>query len=341
MKDKFIKRLSLNKKSKSTMKSILFAINHYSSFLSNKPLENSTEDDILEYIQHLREEGNAESSISLYKSKLRQFFTFCDEELEDKKYRKFVKLLKGQIKSKKLTPEDILSVEEIKRLIIVATSEQDRAIVSILYESGMRIGEFVALNRSNVKIIEKDMIISIPNLEGCKTGSRTIPCVELSGHAAITRSAMMEMTDVKMSYRYWGSAHSDMLDIYIHLSEEMKSDSYKRLMDIKTEESKIKNSIASLCVECGKQIPSGNLCDTCNSIKKISEENERLKAKVQFLENIEKERELKNQTYKNFFDKEIEAMNSLIKHAELEKLTYNKQTKNPTNVLQKKEPENK
>jgi hypothetical protein len=96
-------------------------------------------------------------------------FTFCEEQLEDKKYRKFVKLLKGQIKSKKLTPEDILSVEEIKLLINVATSEQDRAIVSILYESGMRIGEFVALNISNVKIIEKDVIISVPNLEGCKT----------------------------------------------------------------------------------------------------------------------------------------------------------------------------
>lgn len=52
MKDKFIKRLSLNKKSKANMKSILFAINHYSSFLSNKPLENSTEDNLLHYILH-------------------------------------------------------------------------------------------------------------------------------------------------------------------------------------------------------------------------------------------------------------------------------------------------
>lgn len=325
MKDKFIKSLSINKKSKATMKSILFAMNHYSIFLGNKP-EDSTEDDLLEYIQHLRDEGNAESSISLYKSKLKQFFNYCDEQTDEKKYRKFVKLLRGQIKGKNITPQDILSVEEIKRLINVSTTEQDRVLVAALYESGMRIGEFVALKISNVEIKEKDVILYIPNIEGCKTGSRTVHCVELSvyvqdwlkchpfyqpdsqfiqlkefairnhlkklaeraqikkpinphsfRHAAITRSAMMGMTDVDMSYRYWGSAHSDMLDVYIHLSKEMNSDSYKRIMGINTDESKIKNSIVSVCVECGKQIPSGSLCKQCEENKILKAEIEKMK----------------------------------------------------------------
>jgi hypothetical protein len=41
---------------------------------------------------------------------------------------------------------------------------------------------------------------------------------------------MIGMTDIDMSYRYWGCAHSDMLDTYIHLSKEMNSESYKRTM---------------------------------------------------------------------------------------------------------------
>jgi hypothetical protein len=57
MKDKFIKSLSINKKSKATMKSILFAMNHYSIFLGNK-LEDSTEDDILDYIGLTRLNSN-------------------------------------------------------------------------------------------------------------------------------------------------------------------------------------------------------------------------------------------------------------------------------------------
>jgi len=46
----------------------------------------------------------------------------------------------------------------------------------------------------------------------------------------------------------------------------MNSDSYKRIMGINTDESKIKNSIVSVCVECGKQIPSGSYA---NSVRKI------------------------------------------------------------------------
>lgn len=341
MKDKFIKRLSLNKKSKATMKSIHFAITHYNTFLDNKPLEESTEDDILDYIQHLRDEGNIESSISLYKSKLRQFFNFCYEETDEIKYRKLVKLLKGQITGKKITPQDILTYEEVKRLINVATTEQDRVIISCLAESGLRIGEFVALKISNVEIKDNDITFYVPNIEGCKTGSRTVPCIELSGyvqdwlkchpsprpesqfiqlkefairnhlkklaeraqikksvnphsfrHFAITRSAMIGMTDVDMSYRYWGSAHSEMLDVYIHLSKEMNSDSYKRTMGMLEDTNKVINPLASRCVECGKLIPSGNLCKQCEENKSLKTEMEKMKqsnkeneGKIEFLTN--------------------------------------------------------
>jgi integrase len=96
-------------------------------------------------------------------------------------------LLKGQIPGKEISPKDIFSAEEVKKLINVATIEQDRAIVSILYESGMRIGEFIALKISDVEIKDigfnqQEVIFHIPNQEGCKTGSRTIPCLEVSGY---------------------------------------------------------------------------------------------------------------------------------------------------------------
>jgi integrase len=163
----------------------------------------------------------------------------------------------------------------------------------------MRIGEFIALKISDVEIKDagfnqQEVIFHIPNQEGCKTGSRTIPCLEVSGyvqdwlkchpfhqpdsqfiqlkgfgirsrmkklaeraqlkkpinphnlrHSAITRSAMLGMSDIDISMRYWGSAHSDMLNIYIHLSKQMNSDSYRRTMGMGGEESKIINPIAS------------------------------------------------------------------------------------------------
>lgn len=292
----------------------------------------------MEYIEYLRNDGQGEGSIALHKAKLRQFFAFCFEETDEKKYRKFIKLLRGNIPSKEISPLDILSAEDVKKLINVATIEQDRAIVSILFESGMRIGELIALKISNVEIKDigfgqQEVVFHIPNDEGCKTGSRTIPCLEVSSyvqdwlkchpslepnsqfiqlkgfgirsrikklaeraqfkksinphnfrHSAITRSAMLGMSDIDISLRYWGCAHSDMLNTYIHLSKQMNSDSYKRTMGMSGEESKIINPIASRCVECGHLIQSGNLCKQCNDNKILNE-------KLKNVEKINEERQ--------------------------------------------------
>jgi ribosomal protein L32 len=111
-------------------------------------------------------------------------------------------------------------------------------------------------------------------------------------HSAITRSAMLGMSDIDISMRYWGSAHSDMLNIYIHLSKQMNSDSYRRTMGMGGEESKIINPIASRCVECGHLIPSGKLCKQCEDNKNLTKKLQKMEqgkkdsdAKIEFLTN--------------------------------------------------------
>jgi hypothetical protein len=56
--------------------------------------------------------------------------------------------------------------------------------VAIFWESGMRIGELMALTNRMVEMNEKDQEVTfhIPDLEGCKTGKRTVPCVEIYGY---------------------------------------------------------------------------------------------------------------------------------------------------------------
>jgi hypothetical protein len=46
MKEKFLKSLSMNKKAKSTLKSIRYSINSYSSFIGDKLLEDSNENNL-------------------------------------------------------------------------------------------------------------------------------------------------------------------------------------------------------------------------------------------------------------------------------------------------------
>lgn len=337
MKDKFFKRLSSSPKKKAdeTLKSIKYCINTYQEFIGNKLIENSTENDLLDYIEYLREnEKNKESSIALHCAKLRQFFAFCYEENDEKKYRKFVKLLKGKIPGKEISPKDIYSPEEIKRLINVATLEQDRAIVSILYESGMRIGEFIALKISMVELdeIKQEVIFHIPNQEGCKTGSRDVLCTDVYGyvqdwlkchpfpndldsafiqlkefairnrlrnlegraqikkpinphnfrHSSITNACIIKMQPNQISMRYWGIPNSNMLSTYLHLSEQIVNSGYRDAKGMGNGNGQtIINPLASRCVNCGHLIQSGNLCKTCQDSKKLSTENEMLKAEIQ------------------------------------------------------------
>ena len=43
-------------------------------------------------------------------------------------------------------PDDILTQEEIRSLISAARTDRDRAFISMLYESGCRIGELLNLH---------------------------------------------------------------------------------------------------------------------------------------------------------------------------------------------------
>jgi hypothetical protein len=54
------------------------------------------------------------------------------------RYRKLIKALKGQIPSKPMSPQDILNSDDIKLLINVAGVEQDKCLIAVLWESGMR-----------------------------------------------------------------------------------------------------------------------------------------------------------------------------------------------------------
>jgi hypothetical protein len=97
---------------------------------------------------------------------------------------KNLKSISHGIQRTRLKPSEILNPEDIKKLINVATIERDRCVVAVLFESGMRRGELLSLTNHMVKMDEERQLVTfeIPDEEGCKTGSRTIPCAEIYGY---------------------------------------------------------------------------------------------------------------------------------------------------------------
>jgi len=152
----------------------------------DKPLEDATFDELMTYIEG-QKKIFSKNTVSLSIHKFVQFYKFCFETTEDIKYERLIKKLKKintRIERSHINPSDILLPEDIKKLINVSTLERDRCIVSTFFESGMRIGEFLALTNNMVIMDEKtqEVTFNIPNIEGCKTGGRTVVCLEIFGY---------------------------------------------------------------------------------------------------------------------------------------------------------------
>jgi site-specific recombinase XerD len=151
-----------------------------------RPLEEATYEELFSYIESLKS-NLSENTVALYESKLIQFYRFCFEETEDIRYNKMVKKLKNintGIKRNHINPSDILLPEDIKKLINVATLERDRCIIATLFESGIRRGELLALTNHMVLMdeLKQEVTFNVPDQEGCKTGGRTVVCLEIYGY---------------------------------------------------------------------------------------------------------------------------------------------------------------
>lgn len=109
---------------------------------------------------------------------LRKFFTWLRGT---KEYPPEVAWLRVHTKIKCMkTHEDLLTEEEVKRLIAHARTVQDRAFISVLYESGCRIGEIIYMNISQVKFDELGAQLFVAG----KTGFRRVRVVACGPYLA-------------------------------------------------------------------------------------------------------------------------------------------------------------
>lgn len=86
----------------------------------------------------------------------------------------------GSRKNNDTLPEDLLTEDEVKKLIESCRNPRDRAIVSVLWESGCRIGELLTLRNKNVTF---DATLTRITVHG-KTGSRRVPLLDSTPYLA-------------------------------------------------------------------------------------------------------------------------------------------------------------
>ena len=126
-----------------------------------KDFDKATESEIKRVVAIINTSPFTEWTKYDYKRSVKKFFRWLGKEKE-------VSWLKcNGIKNRKL-PEEILSEEDIEKLIGSATSIRDKALIAVLYESGCRVGEFLSMRIKNVSFDRYGAVIVVHGKTGCR-----------------------------------------------------------------------------------------------------------------------------------------------------------------------------
>lgn len=91
-----------------------------------------------------------ESSKREFKICIKKFYRWLRSSNEYPEEVKWIKLHYRKCEKKRL-PEEMLTEEDIKKLINASNNPRDKAFISVLYESGCRIGEIFSLKLKHIK----------------------------------------------------------------------------------------------------------------------------------------------------------------------------------------------
>lgn len=143
----------------------------------DKAVEEVTKNDIRKWLRYLTtEKGYQPSTINNKISALKLFFNYCFEEgLVSQNPAKNIKHL--YVKEK---PPRYLLNEQLNQLrVFLEGRTQERAIMEVLYTTGARINELLAMEKKDVNWIERSIIIP----EGkCKVGRIVLFTLECAEH---------------------------------------------------------------------------------------------------------------------------------------------------------------
>ncbi len=135
------------------------------------PLEKASKEDIIKLIRKIEEKDYAEWTKKDYKIVIKRFYKWLNG---DEEYPDNVKWIKTTFrKNNNKLPEDLITKQEVEKMIKVAVHTRDKALVALSYESGFRVEEILTLRIRHIVFDEYGATIVCNG----KTGMRRIRLV--------------------------------------------------------------------------------------------------------------------------------------------------------------------
>ena len=151
----------------------MFDLHKYALML-NKELLEASKDDIKGIVTEIEKKEWSPHTKHTFKIMIRKFYKSIEGPEEKGVYPERIRWLHSNVKAcQNKLPEELLTEEEVMKMINCSDSQRDRALISMLYESGSRISEIGLMKIKEVVFDEYGIKITISG----KTGARRIRLV--------------------------------------------------------------------------------------------------------------------------------------------------------------------
>ncbi len=134
-----------------------------------------TADDVKDVIAWVHGRDLADATVNTYKKAIRQFWTWMNDG-ETPSEVDWMRIDSGATTD--TLPKDLLSREDVDAQLDAAKNPRDKALISMLYETGARIGELIDLTVGDIADRKHGKEIVIDG----KTGARRLPLVRSVPH---------------------------------------------------------------------------------------------------------------------------------------------------------------
>jgi len=162
-------------KSPATRLNHMSILHSFAEYLKSKRFEDVTKDDVIKYFEMLEGRNVAEISRSVRMTFLKTFYKWLNNG-ED--YPDCVRWMKPKTIGTRTTVKMILTEDDIGKLISIAKSFRNMAMVAVLYESACRISEFLGMQIKDIEYDDYGVRVKVTG----KTGSRYIRLVNSVPH---------------------------------------------------------------------------------------------------------------------------------------------------------------
>lgn len=166
---KFVAYLRANNKSKARIDKYSWILVNVSYWLNNN-FKKAEKEDIEKVVVKIESSDYTPWTKHDYKAAIKTFYKWLEGDNEE--FPKKVRWIKPKLKLIKTTvgASDILKKDEVVKMIEVSNNLRNKALISVLYETGIRVGELLGMKIKDIDI--DDYMISI-HVDG-KTGKRTV-----------------------------------------------------------------------------------------------------------------------------------------------------------------------